>query len=57
MPLNKKITVRGILKNKEEVESAYSGKLCEVKVKAPRDFDTQFLRAGQVLCDPNYPVH
>jgi len=57
MPFGEKVIVKGIESVNEMVEHAYAGQLCDLSLGLPKDFDSQYMKAGQVLCQPNWPVY
>lgn len=56
MPHNVITKVKGIIKTEESASYAMAGSIVEVGLKLPVDFDKEFLRRGNVLCDPQYPI-
>jgi hypothetical protein len=51
MPQNVPVKVTGIMKTGERVGKAYAGQIVDIGLDLPRDFDLNFLRRGNVLCD------
>lgn len=35
---------------------AFAGSICDVGLKVPSDFDTNCLKRGNVICDPEHPI-
>lgn len=56
MPQGAVIQVRGIEALGVKVPNAIAGTICEVGLKLPNDFDVNYLRKGNVLCDPRYEI-
>ena len=59
MPLSHKVTIRAIQIAEKDVPVACAGELCEVSLvnDFSKDLDPEYITAGHVLCDLNYPVH
>ena len=53
MPLNHLVTVKAIEISKKRVPVAHPGDLCEISPA----IDPNFIKAGNVLCDPRFPIH
>ena len=50
------VTVKGITLKDETVQYAVGGAIIEVGLRLPSDFDVNYLRRGNVLCDPQHPI-
>lgn len=57
MPLNHIVQVKGIEMSKKRVNAAYPGDLCEISLNLPPAVDPNYIKSGNVLCDPKYPIH
>ena len=57
MPLNHLVHVKGIEMSKKRVNAAYPGDLCEISLNLPPALDPNYIKSGNVLCDPKYPIH
>jgi len=51
MPQESQIGIRGIMKDGRDVEAAVSGQIVEIGVRLPADFDINYLKKGNVICD------
>lgn len=43
--------------SKKRVNAAYPGDLCEISLNLPPALDPNYIKSGNVLCDPKYPIH
>jgi len=50
------VGVKGITRSTELVQYALGGAIIEVGLKLPSDFDVNYLKRGNVLCDPEHPI-
>lgn len=57
MPLNITVTVKAIETADRLVKYAGPGTLCDMSLHLPTSFDPNYIKAGQVICDPKYPIH
>jgi translation elongation factor EF-1alpha len=57
MPFNTIVTIKNIESSKQRLKYALPGTLCDISLNLPSSFDPMFLKAGNVLCDPRFPVH
>lgn len=58
MPLQAEVTVKGIEIAGSSQLYVSAGQLCDISIAFNRkDFDPEFIAAGHVLCDPEWPVH
>jgi len=57
MPLNHPVVVRAIEISKKRVGQAVPGDLCEISLQLPPAVDPSYMKPGNVLCDPRYPIH
>ncbi len=57
MPFNISVTVKSIEISKRKVKYALPGTLCEISLHIPASFDPSYIKSGNVLCDPKYPIH
>ena len=57
MPLNHPVQIKGIEISKKRVPYAMPGDLCEISLSIPPSLDPSYIKPGNVLCDPKYPVH
>jgi translation elongation factor EF-1alpha len=57
MPSNVLVNIKAIEISKERVNFAMPGSLCEIALVLPIQFDLNYIRPGNVLCDKNYPIH
>ena len=53
MPQGAQIGIKGIMKDGREVEAAVSGQIVEVGLRLPADFDINYLKKGNIICDMN----
>ena len=53
MPLNQVVGVKGLICRDEQAQHAFAGSIVDIGLRLPNDFDTNFLKRGNVLCDPN----
>jgi len=56
MPHNVLVAVKGITRNDESVTYAIGGAIIEVGLRLPNEFDVNYLKKGNVLCDPEHPI-
>ena len=57
MPHNAIVGIKGIMKEDEtEIPYGLAGTICEVGLRLPHDFDINYLKKGNVLCDIDYPI-
>ena len=56
MPQCEKVGIKGVMKNGVLVEHAVAGQIVDIGLKLPVDFDINYLRRGNVLCDVQYPI-
>lgn len=56
MPQNVIVGVRGIEQNEIKTQTASVGTICTIGLKLPNDFDVNYLKKGNVLCDPEYSI-
>jgi translation elongation factor EF-1alpha len=57
MPLNHLVTVKGIEISKKRVPVAHPGDLCEISLNLSPAIDPNYIKAGNVLCDPRFPIN
>jgi translation elongation factor EF-1alpha len=57
MPHNVIASIKGIEISKKRVKYAFPGSLCEIALHMPTSFDPTYIKSGNVLCDPKYPIH
>jgi translation elongation factor EF-1alpha len=57
MPLNHLVTVKGIEISKKRVPVAHPGDLCEISLNLSPAIDPNYIKAGNVMCDPRFPIH
>lgn len=57
MPYSVPVTVKAIEMFKKKARYAGPGTLCEIAINLPLSFDPSYIKAGNVLCDPRFPVH
>ena len=57
MPLGHLVTVKGIEISKKRVPVAHPGDLCEIALNLSPAIDPYYIKSGNVLCDPKYPIH
>jgi elongation factor 1 alpha-like protein len=57
MPLNHLVTVKGIEISKKRVPVARPGDLCEISLNLSPAIDPNYIKAGNVMCDPRFPIH
>ena len=50
------VGIKGVTLKSDLVSYAVGGAIIEVGLKLPADFDVAYLRRGNVLCDPKYPI-
>ena len=56
MPQNVVVEVKGIMKTGVRVEQASAGQIVDIGLNLPKDFDLNYLRRGNVLCDVQFPI-
>ena len=56
MPHNEPIAIRGIMKDDDDVQVALAGQIVEIGIKLEPTFEKSFLKRGNVICCPEYPV-
>ena len=56
MPQNVMVPVKAVTLGDELVEYALGGAIVEIGLRLPSDFDINYLKRGNVLCDPEYPI-
>ena len=56
MPHNEPVTIRGIMKDDEDIDVALAGQIVEIGIKLDPTFEKSFLKRGNVICCPEYPV-
>lgn len=56
MPHNILVGIKGVTIAQEPVLYAMGGAIVEVGLRLPSDFDVNFMKRGNVLCDPEYPI-
>lgn len=58
MPEDTVVSIKGILKEDGETDIPYAlaGTICSVGLNLPRDFDINYLRKGNVICDIDLPI-
>jgi len=56
MPHNEPITIRGFMKDDEELDVAVAGQIVEIGIKLDPTFEKSYLKRGNVICCPEYPV-
>ena len=56
MPHNVVVGVKGLTRSDETVPYALAGTIIEAGLRLPGDFDTNALKRGNVLCDPEHPI-
>lgn len=52
MPQNVLVGVKGLTRSDELVQCAVGGAIVEIGLRLPSDFDVNYLKRGNVLCDP-----
>lgn len=57
MPLNHLVTVKGLEISKKRVPVAHPGDLCEISLNLSPAIDPNYIKSGNVLCDPKYPIN
>ena len=57
MPYHTIATIKAIESSKQRIKYAIPGTLCDINLNLPASFDPSFVKAGNVLCDPRFPVH
>jgi len=57
MPYNVIGTVKVIESSKKRIKHAMPGTLCDISLNFPTSFDPTFIKSGNLLCDPRFPVH
>jgi elongation factor 1 alpha-like protein len=57
MPLNTPVQVKSIEISKKKVSFAAPGDLCDIALNIPPAIDPNYIKSGNVLCDPRYPIH
>ena len=57
MPFNISVGIKAIEIFKKRVNYAFPGTICELVINLPTSFDPSYIKAGNVMCDPKYPVH
>jgi len=57
MPFNIPVGIKAIEIFKKRVNYAFPGTICELVINLPTSFDPSYIKAGNVMCDPKYPVH
>lgn len=57
MPMNVQAIVKSIEVQRKRQLYAGPGVLCEIALHLPSQFDANYLKAGNVLCDKNYPIN
>ena len=57
MPLNHPVIVRNIEISKKRVQQAQPGDICEISLQIPAAVDPNYIKPGNVVCDPRYPIH
>ena len=56
MPQNVMVGIKGLTRSEESVPFAVGGAIVEVGLRLPADFDINYLKRGNVLCDPEHPI-
>lgn len=56
MPHGVPVYIKGIVRQDESVNYAVGGSIIEVGLRLPTDFETAFIKRGNVICDPQYPI-
>ena len=56
MPHGVPVYIKGIVRQDESVNYAVGGSIIEVGLRLPPDFETAFIKRGNVICDPQYPI-
>lgn len=51
MPQGCQVGIKGIMKDGRDVQAAVSGQIVEIGVRLPADFDINYLKKGNVICD------
>lgn len=57
MPLNIMVTIKAIESSKKRIKYAIPGTLCDIAINLPSSFDPNYIKSGNVLCDPKYPIY
>jgi selenocysteine-specific translation elongation factor len=50
------VGIRGIESKGVRVAQAVAGAICDIGLNLPADFDVNYLKRGNVLCDPKYAI-
>ena len=56
MPLNHIVQIKSIEISKKRVPFAAPGDLCDISLVIPPSLDPSYIKPGNVLCDPKYPI-
>ena len=56
MPHNVMVGIKGLTRSEESVPFAVGGAIVEVGLRLPHDFDVNYLKRGNVICDPEHPI-
>ena len=57
MPFNILVGIKALEIVKKKALAAHPGALCEISLHLPSSFDPNYIKSGNVLCDPRYPIH
>jgi hypothetical protein len=57
MPFAALVTIKGIEIQKKKAAALHPGALCEISLHLPSGFDPNYIKSGNVLCDPRYPIN
>ena len=50
------VQVRGMEAQNSKLHVARAGTICEMGLRLPADFDINYLKKGNVLCDPKFEI-
>jgi translation elongation factor EF-1alpha len=51
------VTLKAIEASNKLIKYAGPGTLCDIALHLPTSFDPNYLKSGNVICDPKYPIH
>lgn len=57
MPFNLLVTVKAIEASNQLIKIAGPGTLCDMSLNLPSSFDPNYIKSGNVICDPKFPIH
>lgn len=57
MPFNLMVTVKAIEASNQLIKIAGPGTLCDMSLNLPSSFDPNYIKSGNVICDPKFPIH